>query len=169
MDSQLHTFPNQQDLIELQKKIPQLDVSSIQVIFTLLRTAGELSSAFNTYLANYGLSQGKIKILLLLYQQPEKGLLPSELAVCSNVTRGTITGLIDGLEKDGFVERVHHVNDRRMVTIKLTALGEQLLHQVLPKHFTDVRNLINRISAAEIESLMSTLGKLMTAIPTMHE
>ncbi|HJV46919.1 MAG TPA: MarR family transcriptional regulator [Bacillota bacterium] len=167
-NQQLHTFPNHQDLVDLQKRIPQLDVPSMEIIFILLKTVGELSNAFHTYLSDYGLSQGKMKILLQLYKDSGKGLLPSELAICSGVTRGTITGLIDGLEKDGYVERIHHKNDRRMVMVKITSLGAELTEKVLPKHFLDVKKLIDHISVPEQESLMNILRKLLAEIPTMH-
>ena len=56
----------------------------------------------------------------------------SELAEHASVSRATITGLLDTLEKAGFVERTDDVRDRRASCVKITSKGRELLHKVQP-------------------------------------
>lgn len=46
------------------------------------------------------------------------------------VTKPTVTGLIDTLEKDGFVKRNHDEEDRRRITISLTGKSEELFNRL---------------------------------------
>lgn len=50
----------------------------------------------------------------------EDGLLPSELADKTSQDRATTTGLLDRLEKDGWIERKADGKDRRSLRIFLT-------------------------------------------------
>lgn len=169
MESQIPTFPNHQTLVEISRKIPQLDIPSMELIFTLVRTANELSGNFNSYLSKFGLSQAKIKILMFLYKNTAQGLPPSELAGCSHVTRGTVTGLLDGLEKDGYIERTHNEADRRMVLVQLTRQGEQLVEKVFPNHFVRVKKLVDQLSEAERHEFLRILGVLQERMSTLNE
>jgi DNA-binding MarR family transcriptional regulator len=167
VDSQTPTFPNHQTLVEISRKIPQLDIPSLELIFTLVRTANELTNSFNNYLSEFGISQAKIKILMLLYKNPAQGLPPSELAGCSHVTRGTITGLLDGLEKEGYVERLHNETDRRMVLVQLTKEGEKLIEKVFPTHFIRVKKLVDQLSEQERCDFLRILGLLQNSIASV--
>jgi MarR family transcriptional regulator, organic hydroperoxide resistance regulator len=50
-----------------------------------------------------------------------------EVAVLGGVTAPTATRMLDGLERDGIVERAHSTQDRRRVTVRLTAEGRKIL------------------------------------------
>jgi DNA-binding MarR family transcriptional regulator len=63
-----------------------------------------------------------------LASQPEHRLALGELAEMMEVAPRTITGLIDNLERDGWVARVHDGSDRRSIQAQLTKKG---LDQVL--------------------------------------
>ena len=44
-------------------------------------------------------------------------------------------GLVDTLERDGFVKRVPDPKDRRMMSVVLTGKAQQFLRDLLPGHF----------------------------------
>jgi DNA-binding MarR family transcriptional regulator len=50
-----------------------------------------------------------------------------ELAEAGGVAPPTATRMLDGLERDGVVERSHSTEDRRRVTVRLTPRGRRLL------------------------------------------
>ena len=56
-----------------------------------------MNHVMERYFAGRGLSEGKFKILMLLFDAKDHSLSPTELAKQSNVTKATITGLLDGL------------------------------------------------------------------------
>lgn len=68
-----------------------------------------------------GLTPARMRLLLYLQ---EKGRQPMRALKEHLGTSATnITGLVDGLEKDGLVTRVAAPNDRRVTLIELTAEG----------------------------------------------
>lgn len=101
------------------------------------------------------LSEGKFVLLFLLQNVPD-GLSPHELSERAGVTRATITGLLDGLERDGFLKRHADTQDRRKLTIRLTSEGARLAQQLFVEHTTWIASLMSDLSADE-QSVLSTL------------
>ena len=85
---------------------------------------------------------------------------PAELAEAAGVTRATMTGLIDTLERDGLVKREPDPNDRRMMSVVLTTKGEKFLHNFLPGHFKLISSLMATLTEAERKALVSLLVKV---------
>lgn len=72
--------------------------------------------------AKDGVTLAHIKLLRPLAEAG--GELPSgELARAVEVTPATMSGLLEGLERRGIVERVPHASDRRKVMVRLTETG----------------------------------------------
>ena len=65
-----------------------------------------------------------------------------------------MTGLIDTLERDGFVKREHAPDDRRMMLVRLTARGRSFLDRVLPDYFRRITALMGQLTAAERKTLV---------------
>lgn len=111
--------PDDRALMKLANQFPDLDVPSVKTCLAFLHTTAEVYEALDTHFARYGLSMGKFTVLMQLLQAGKQGLTPSKCAERAGVTRGTITGLLDGLEREGWVRRQPHTVDRRMLTIQL--------------------------------------------------
>lgn len=80
-----------------------MDAESLKTFLTLFDMSKKMNQVMEHYFSSHGLSEGKFKILMFLFDAPGHSLSPTELAKKSNVTKATITGLIDGLARDGFV------------------------------------------------------------------
>lgn len=72
-----------------------------------------------------GLSLAQYQLVAAFSDHDE--LPVGELAVLGGVTAPTATRMLDGLERDGIVERSHSTTDRRRVTVRLTAEGRKIL------------------------------------------
>ncbi|MDR6551037.1 MarR family transcriptional regulator [Paenibacillus qinlingensis] len=83
---------------------------------------------------SHGLSTEKFHALFFLYVAANEGepLGPSDIGVKINVTRASMTGVIDDLEKRQLLERTGHPVDRRKVILKLTEKGTQLVENQMP-------------------------------------
>jgi DNA-binding MarR family transcriptional regulator len=71
-----------------------------------------------------------------------------------------MTGLIDTLERDGYVVREPDPSDRRMLSVRLTAKGEQFLQEFLPGHFRIVASVMSPLNEAERKTLVRLLVKV---------
>jgi DNA-binding MarR family transcriptional regulator len=161
---QLHDLPTAEVLQKFAARYPEADVSAVTAFLTLLRVATELSQALDGFLARHGLLQGRWWVLILLMREATFESSPSALAQKAGVTRATMTGLLDGLERDRLVQRVFGAADRRRVTVRLLPAGQAVLDAVMPDYYRRVRALMSTLDAAHRTSLLSMLGLVQAEI-----
>lgn len=163
-DFNLKNFPSSQTLLSYSDKFPEVDVEGVLLTLEFLNIAKEVNGAYGRHFSQRGLSEGKFTILMLLYRDVENPLSPSELASSANVTKATITGLIDGLSKDGFVMRSVHLEDRRKQTVLLTKNGIDVIEKMLPDHYKKTAKLVSRLSDDERSIFIQLLRKMRDGI-----
>ena len=71
-----------------------------------------------------------------------------------------MTGLIDTLERDGFVKREPDPADRRMMSVQLTPKAEEFLQRYLPTHFRITSSIMSVLSEAERKTFVRLLVKV---------
>ena len=141
-------------------RYPQIEPSSSAACVLLLRGGSDILAAIEDYLARQGVSQGRWTVLLLLYRTAELAQNPCELARKAGVTRATMTGLLDGLEKDELIAREPVAADRRMLHVRLTEKGHAFLERSMPGYFLLIRQLMAGLSEMEREQMIGLLTKL---------
>ncbi|MCF6228105.1 MAG: MarR family transcriptional regulator [Planctomycetes bacterium] len=90
----------------------------------------------------------------------EKGLTFSALSERLLVTAGNLTGIVDRLEKQGYVRRETNPRDRRQTFIRVTEEGQKYADVVIPKHEQDIVNLFSKVPNNTILNLRSDLDEL---------
>jgi DNA-binding MarR family transcriptional regulator len=156
-------LPRYECLIEAARKFPDLDPSACEAFLHLLRAGSDTIHDCEAYFARHDLSQGRFMVLILLLDKQENRPLsrtPAELAELANVTRATMTGLVDTLERDGLATREPDLVDRRMMAVTLTAKGHALLNRVLPGYFRLMAALMAPLSEHERRTLVHHLLKI---------
>lgn len=156
----LKEVPQYECLLERSRRYPELDPSAMEAFLHLLRTSTDVFCAFRGLLAKHEISQGRFVVLTLLNHDPEKPVNLADLAERSRVTRATMTGLIDTLERDGLVKREPSSGDRRMLLVRLTASGRTFLDSILPDYFRRVTTLMGGLSDAERKTLVRLTTKI---------
>ncbi len=143
-----------------QRYSSSIDPHAIQSALYMLRVTSDILTTAEYNFAQYGISQGRFILMMLLNRDPEKGMTPSMLSEHARVTKATVTGLIDGLEREGYVARERKKQDRRTITIKLTKKGLKFLEEFLPIHFNSVSKLMRHLSHSERKQLLKLLEKI---------
>ena len=164
----LKEVPKYECLLESSKRYPELDPSAMEAFLHLMRTSTELTEAFGALHARHNISHGRFIVLMLLNRDPEKPVNPADLADRANVTRATITGLIDTLERDGFVKREHTLDDRRMMLVRLTAEGRGYFNKILPDYFRQVASVMSHLTVADRKALVTLMGKIQQTMPAIR-
>lgn len=170
----LPPVPRYERLQRLAGRFPQLDMSAIQTCIGMLELAHELTGAYDTHLARHGLSMGRFVVLVRLFSAEDadsvgRGLTPAELAESSCVSRATMTGLLDTLEKDDLISRQDHPEDRRMYTVHLTPKARKLLEGLLPDHYRRIAALMTSLSEDERNTLQTLMAKVSSGIPALRD
>lgn len=171
----LKDVPRYDCLKQAAERFPDLDPSACEVFLQLLRTGDELATGQQAYLGQHNLSQGRFTVMMLLTQSAAGGTCPTDSQSCSpaalagraGVTRATMTGLIDTLERDGYVTRQPDPGDRRMMSVHLTPQGEAVMQAVLPGYFRRIAHLMENLSDAERQTFVRLLNKVVQRAAAM--
>jgi len=97
------------------------------------------------------LSQGSVsfpQFFLLTYLDKQEVITMSGIAAKMGHTTAAATGLVDRLEKLGYVQRAHAADDRRKVMVRITRKGS---------------NLVARIRQDMVEKVVTMLRDHLTA------
>jgi len=128
------------------------------ICFQLGRLSRKITREYRDKISQYNLTHSQFFMLMAVIQF--QGLLPSQLAEKTDSDRATITGLIDRLERDGWVERRPVPGDRRALSIHLSPTAQKnqdtflSIFNKINGHFRD------RFSKEEWNQLQHLLGKL---------
>ena len=146
-------------LLEEAQRRAMPDLDGIRLCFQTLSLAAGIDRDCAALLAPHGLSEGRFVLLFLLDAAPD-GLAPNMLAERAGVTRATVTGLLDGLEREGLIARHAEASDRRALRIRLTRKGQQIAQQVFAQHSHWIAGLYGGLSASERQQLATLLDKV---------
>ena len=160
----LRDLPRFECLLEASERYPALEPTAFNAFLHLLRTGDLVFGAENEFLHDRGLSQGRFTVLMLLNRCCSEPKTPAELADEASVTRATITGLLDNLERDGMVVRETSPGDRRTVLVRLTDKGQRCIDMVLPHYCRRVSALMEPLSEAERTTLVALLQKVQQGL-----
>jgi DNA-binding MarR family transcriptional regulator len=166
---QLKDLPTTKVLGKFAERYPDADITAVSGFLHLLRVATDLSVALDACLSKHGLLQGRWWVLILLMREDSRISTPSVLAEKAGVTRATMTGLIDGLEQNGLVERVYSKDDRRSVLIRLTDAGQDKLDAVMPDYYRRVRKCMQSLDTEKRTQLQQILELINAGIPALIE
>lgn len=128
------------------------------ICFKLGKALRKTTKAYREEIASYGLTHGQFFLIVAIIE--EEGLLPSELAEKTSQDRPTITGLLDRLEKDDWVERITDARDRRSLRIYLGSRARDCKDSIM-KLFHETNDLfVSRFSPEEWDQLQAFLVRL---------
>ncbi|MDL4840139.1 MarR family winged helix-turn-helix transcriptional regulator [Aquibacillus rhizosphaerae] len=107
---------------------------------------------------NKGLNTTDFGVLELLYHQGDQPLqkIGDKILLAS----GSITYVVDKLEKKGFLKRVPSESDRRITYAAITEKGEELLNEIFPDHWKQIQAITNGLDKEEKEQAIQLLKKL---------
>jgi len=142
--------------------IEQANRLQIESWVSFLRAHSAITRQLNADLLNeHGLTLNDYEVLLCLAREPNGMMRRVDLAETVILTASGITRLLDGLERQGFVEKASCASDARVSYAKLTDDGRSKLHDAARTHLTGIGELfLDRFSAEERETLAELLGRL---------
>ena len=140
-----------------------LDVSAMFVVQDVFRAAAALRSRLESgVLQAEGMTWSSFTMLFCLWTWG-----PAEtrdLALRMGVSRPTVSGVTDTLERRGLVERRTHEGDARLRTVALTAAGERMFEELFPRFNSEESVACGGLDADGRTQLASLLRTLVTTI-----
>ena len=146
---------------------PEVDQQMMMTHIMMRKLSSRVDHAYEISMAKDGMSVQRFLAMVHLMSAPKYSLTPADLAMQCGVTRATMTGVVDTLEKAGFVERISNPDDRRSLTIKLLPAGRKKMEAFLPRHCRRVERMMNVLTRAEMKQLAHLMEKLWPAVGAM--
>lgn len=119
---------------------------------------------FNRRHESAGLTLSDFDVLATLSRAPENTLSAGEIADSSLLTLGAVSMRIDRLERDGKVTRTRSTEDRRIVLVRLTDAGRDLIQRIHSRHVEAQSGLLSDLTGEEVAILVPLLRKVEQSI-----
>jgi DNA-binding MarR family transcriptional regulator len=131
--------------------------ATIDTLLHEFRTSGNLDNAFDALAARaLGVNMTDLHCLNIL--ESRSGLSAGELALEAGLTSGAVTGVIDRLERAGYVRRAADPGDRRKVKVEVTPAFYERADQIwspVKRSWDDL--LARRFTAGQLADVIAFL------------
>src|SRR5262245_47335404 len=128
-----------------------------EAILNIVRTASELTYTAGEALKPHGLTTTQYNVLRILRGAGTEGLPCGAIAERMLTRDSDITRLLDRMTTCGMVERGRLESDRRVVTVRLTQKGIELLNQLDPVVRQLHQDLLGHLDEATVSALITGL------------
>lgn len=162
-------MPTLRDIRQAKKTLPDLDPIGHYAINELVRVCNEIQAALDRSVGRHGLSFGRYVALTVVWKAGRAGTTAAEIADELKVTRATMTGLIDNLERDGLIVRERHTTDRRRIIIRCLPKAIAVLRQTGPEQARGVARAVSVLTIKEKKELIRLMAKLSGSVHRIAE
>jgi DNA-binding MarR family transcriptional regulator len=128
-----------------------------EVYLNLVRTHALLSDEVAELFKQHHLSQPLYNVLKVVARVGEAGMPSQSIAQYMVARDPDITRLVDRLQKDRLIERERDESDRRVVLIRVTSLGIEVIQKLDPLIWELHRQQLGHLSPKKLELLNQLL------------
>ena len=131
---------------------------NLKILIGLHRNVKELDSKTLKIAKEYGLSFSQFMVLEALYSKGKLSISEVRDAILSSV--GTISLVVNNLEKMGYIKREADPNDKRICILSLTDSGEEIISKIVPENVKMIDSYMEKLDYEERKTLLELLKKL---------
>ncbi|MFD1735537.1 MarR family winged helix-turn-helix transcriptional regulator [Bacillus salitolerans] len=132
--------------------------TSLKLFVVLSRAYRSVNDLANKSIQRFELNPTEFAVLELLYHKGDTPL--QQIGGKILIASGSITYVVDKLEKKGLLSRRQCLKDRRVTYASLTKAGKELMEEIFPQHEQYIQNIQASLNTEEKESLIFLLKKL---------
>jgi DNA-binding MarR family transcriptional regulator len=149
---------------DFDREYPGASALATECFANVYRAADLLMGLHNRYTADaYQLSPSGRQILAVVEGAGEP-LEPSVIAERLLITTGSVTSLLDNLEKRDLIRRLPHPRDRRKLLIDITPTAQTIVDELLPALHARERDVMAAaLSTNEQRELLRLIAKVQHA------
>jgi len=146
---------------------PDANVLATEAVMNTMRTADMLFDQIGRLLRPLHVSAAGGLVLGIL--RDNGALSPSELGDRLIVTRATVTGLVDSLERRGFVRRSAHPVDRRSLLVEITPAGLDVLRKLRTLIHRNEKAWMSVLSDDDVRGYIEVLHRIQDSVASVAD
>jgi DNA-binding MarR family transcriptional regulator len=148
---------------DFQQRYPQASAIATECAMNLVFSVDLVLKRIASLIQHLNITPASGLVLSILADSVEP-VPPHKIAEQLIISRATVTGLIDSLERRGFVTRLRHPTDRRMLLVELTDDGRRVTNEFRPIVHNAEKAWFDNFSDAEQRQLLKFLVRLQTTL-----
>jgi DNA-binding MarR family transcriptional regulator len=148
---------------DFERRYPTGSACATECAMNLVFTAEQMVKRISDLLQPFELSPAS-GLVLSIVADAESPLPPHKIAERLIISRATVTGLIDSLERRGYVQRIPHQSDRRMLLVIPTEKGRQVADAFRPVVHQNQKLWMGVLNEEEQQQLIDLLHRLQAAL-----
>ncbi|MCS7169661.1 MAG: MarR family winged helix-turn-helix transcriptional regulator, partial [Candidatus Kapabacteria bacterium] len=137
-----------------------------KIVAALERLGQLLRSLLLSDAMNEGISITQAQILLQCYLQPGRLFSITELAEELDLTQPTISDSIASLQRKGLLQKLQREDDRRTVSVVLTAKGKAIARRLWQRQAHSFEKVFGHLSDSETIELLYLLLRVIASAYT---
>ena len=130
----------------------------------LVRTYQAFDICSSRHIRSFGLTSSQFDVIATLGNQSEMTI--KELTSNTLITKGTMTGVIRRLEKQGLINKRVNESDARSQFVKITLKGQALFESIFPDQMSHLKVAFDKLTPKELIDLSALLQTLKHALET---
>lgn len=131
---------------------------NLKLVIAMARTYNDMFFEIEKNVQEFGLNISEFGVLEMLYHKGDQPV--QKVAEKILVTSGTITYVINKLEKKELVVRRKCEKDKRIFYVSLTDKGREFISDIFPKHKEFLDNLFSELDERTKRELVDNLIQL---------
>jgi DNA-binding MarR family transcriptional regulator len=135
-----------------------------EAFLNIVRTADVINLALEDTLEPYGISATQYNVLRILRGAGSAGTCCREIGERMITRDPDVTRLVDRLEKRKLVSRNRAKEDRRYITVRLTAAGLQMVNELDPLINQMHRKLVGILEKRQLETTIEVLEQIRSVL-----
>ncbi|TYS83437.1 MarR family transcriptional regulator [Rossellomorea aquimaris] len=135
---------------------------SLKLFIVLSRAYKAINEDVQVFIQNNGLNMTEFAVLELLYHKGDQPL--QQIGGKILLASGSITYVVDKLEKKGLIRRVACPNDRRVTYAQITEEGEKFIGELFPRHEQQIHKLMSVLDTGEKDTAIELLKRVGLSI-----
>lgn len=124
----------------------------------LMQTSKAIHDRIKEEMSKNKLGITEFSVLEVLYQKGKQTI--QQIGKCILVSSGSMTYCLDKLEQRGLLSRIACPDDRRVIHVILTDVGNELMNDIMPKYHKFVNQMFNSLDSDEAETFVQLLNKV---------
>ncbi len=128
----------------------------------LVRTYQAFDAFSGQHIRKLGLTMSQFDVIATLGNTT--GMSCRDIGEKTLMVKGTLTGVLDRLEKKQLITRAENPQDKRSVLVQLTATGQRVFESAFPAHLAYLERAFKRLGKQRLATLQQELAALRQAL-----